>query len=370
MVVDAPSTWLTKVRLLVPIVIEKKITSLIEILRNLSKNLSIKVNNIESFIKLKKCCEICLKKKQEIQDFNMEINDFIEITLKKENRIKLEDYNLKFVNKLGEFNLEFERKYESISYYVDNNISNFRNELTQNIKKFDEDVKSMNTQLNDDKINIYSNNSEIPLIQLENLENQINKVNKSKTIYIEQMKDLEMEENEIAFSNLDNLTYDYNLKCKLWKSISEFHKTINSLEKLYELNTKQYNKLEQLELVYEKYKYQNILNPQKTFEISQKIGDLTNFFEQVKSNKDKLTYLLHNSGMTDSNVIKIKHSKKMELIKTLKLCCNKNNPMIDMIELYENMHENTLNKLKEKINETENKINDLIKQMNELQNIN
>ena len=46
MVVDAPSTWLTKVRLLVPIVIEKKITSLIEILRNLSKNLSIKVNNI------------------------------------------------------------------------------------------------------------------------------------------------------------------------------------------------------------------------------------------------------------------------------------------------------------------------------------
>ena len=45
------------------------------------------------------------------------------------------------------------------------------------------------------------------------------------------MKDLEMEENESAFKNLDNLTYDYNLKCKLWKSISNFHTTINSLEK-------------------------------------------------------------------------------------------------------------------------------------------
>ena len=171
-------------------------------------------------------------------------------------------------------------------------------------------------------------------------------------------------------NNNNNVNQASILPLTIQNDFSSAESIIDSLEKLYELNTKQYNKLEQLELIYEKYKYQNILNPQKNFEISQKIGDLTNFFEQVKSNKDKLTYLLHNSGMTDSNVIKIKHSKKIELIKTLKLCCNKNNPMIDMIELYENMHENTLNKLKEKINETENKINDLMKQMNELQNIN
>ena len=170
--------------------------------------------------------------------------------------------------------------------------------------------------------------------------------------------------------NLNNNIQTSILPLSSQNEFSSAETTLNALEKLYELNKIQYNKLEQLELIYEKYKYQNILNPQKNFEISQKIGDLTNFFEQVKSNKDKLTYLLHNSGMTDSNVIKIKHSKKIELIKTLKLCCNKNNPMIDMIELYENMHENTLNKLKEKIVETENKINDLIKQMNELQNIN
>ena len=170
--------------------------------------------------------------------------------------------------------------------------------------------------------------------------------------------------------NLNNNIQTSILPLSTQNEFSSAESAINSLEKLYELNTIQYNKLEQLELIYEKYKYQNILNPQKNFEISQKIGDLTNFFEQIKSNKDKLVYLLHNSGMTDSHVIKIKHSKKMELIKTLKLCCNKNNPMIDMIELYENMHENTLNKLKEKITETDNKINDLIKEMNELQNIN
>ena len=150
---------------------------------------------------------------------------------------------------------------------------------------------------------------------------------------------------------------------------SSTESTINSLEKLYELNAIQYKKLEQLEYIYEKYKYQNILNPQKNFELLQKLGDLSNFFEEIKLNKDKLIYLLHNSGMTDAHVIKIKHSKKMELIKILKLCCNKNNPMIDMIELYENMHENTLNKLIETIKEKENKINELQQELNELKNI-
>ena len=150
---------------------------------------------------------------------------------------------------------------------------------------------------------------------------------------------------------------------------SSTESTINSLEKLYELNAIQYKKLEQLEYIYEKYKYQSILNPQKNYELMQKLGDLSNFFEEIKLNKDKFVYLLHNSGITDSHVIKIKHSKKIELIKTLKLCCNENNPMIDMIELYENMHENSLNKLKEKIKVKENKINELNKELNELQNI-
>ena len=144
---------------------------------------------------------------------------------------------------------------------------------------------------------------------------------------------------------------------------------IEALGELYKYNTIQYNKLENLELIYEKYKYQNILNSQKNYELSQKLEDLSNFFQDIKQSKSKLTYLLHNSGMTDSNVIKIKHGKKMELIKTLKLCCNKNNPVMDMIELYENMHENTLNKLKEKINDKEKKANELIKEFNEIQNI-
>ena len=171
--------------------------------------------------------------------------------------------------------------------------------------------------------------------------------------------DNEINNDENLNLNLNNNIHSSILPLTTQNDYSTAESTINALEKLYELNTIQYSKLEELELIYEKYKYQNILNSQKNYETLQKIGDLSNFFEEMNLNKEKYIYLLHNSGMTDSHVIRIKHSKKMELIKTLKLCCNKNNPMIDMIELYENMHENTLNKLIETIKDKENKVNEL-----------
>ena len=120
-------------------------------------------------------------------------------------------------------------------------------------------------------------------------------------------------ENEIDENKNLNINNEHQASILPLTTQNEFSSAesiINSLEKLYELNTIQYNKLEQLEYIYEKYKYQNILNPQKNFELLQKLGDLSNFFEEIKLNKDKLIYLLHNSGMTDAHVIKIKHSKK------------------------------------------------------------
>ena len=189
---------------------------------------------------------------------------------------------------------------------------------------------------------------------------------------IPSMPDLNIKNDESKDEN--NINENINSKnsilpISVQNEYSNAEQMINTLNKLYELNEIQYNKLQELELIYEKYKYQNILNSHKNFEVKQKLGDLSNFFEEIKNNKDKYAYLLHNSGITDSYVIKVKHGKKMELIKILKLCCNKNNAIIDMIELYENMHENTLNKLKEKINEKNNKIDELMKALDDLQNI-
>ena len=189
---------------------------------------------------------------------------------------------------------------------------------------------------------------------------------------IPSMPDLNIKNDETKDEN--NINENINSKnsilpISVQNEYSNAEQMINTLNKLYELNEIQYNKLQELELIYEKYKYQNILNSHKNFEVKQKLGDLSNFFEEIKNNKDKYAYLLHNSGITDSYVIKVKHGKKMELIKILKLCCNKNNAIIDMIELYENMHENTLNKLKEKISEKNNKIDELMKALDDLQNI-
>ena len=189
---------------------------------------------------------------------------------------------------------------------------------------------------------------------------------------IPSMPDLNIKNDESKDEN--NINENINSKnsilpISVQNEYSNAEQMINTLNKLYELNEIQYNKLQELELIYEKYKYQNILNSHKNFELKQKLGDLSNFFEEIKNNKDKYAYLLHNSGITDSYVIKVKHGKKMELIKILKLCCNKNNAIIDMIELYENMHENTLNKLKEKISEKNNKIDELMKALDDLQNI-
>ena len=182
-------------------------------------------------------------------------------------------------------------------------------------------------------------------------------------------KNIENENDKDENSNLNSITNTSILPLNIQKEYLSTESIVNSFEKLYDLIIIQYNKLEQLELIYEKHKYQNILNKQNNYELSQKLVDLINFFKEIKLNKNKLVYLLHNSGITDSHVVKIKHSKKMELIKILKLCCNKNNPMIDMIELYENMHENSLNKLAETIKEKENKIDKLSKEFGELHNI-
>ena len=76
--------------------------------------------------------------------------------------------------------------------------------------------------------------------------------------------------NEITNSNSIDKAQSSILPLITQNEYSSSESIIDSLEKLYELNNIQYNKLEQLEYIYEKYKYQNILNKQKNFELMQK----------------------------------------------------------------------------------------------------
>ena len=78
---------------------------------------------------------------------------------------------------------------------------------------------------------------------------------------------------------------------------------------------------------------------------------------------------MHNAGMTDTNVIKIKHSRKMDFIKMIKICINDYSSVLELIEFNENIHSETINKLKKKITEIEVKTNLLIQEYNDLSQI-
>ena len=133
--------------------------------------------------------------------------------------------------------MDYDRKYDQMTYFLENNYQQYRKELKDKISKFDNDVKVMYSQLNEEKINKYSDNSDIPLMQLENLESQINSILENKVIFEQQEKDLDMDEAErSSFDNLNNLVYEYRLKMDIWKGVREFNQMTEFLDNAQILN--------------------------------------------------------------------------------------------------------------------------------------
>ena len=101
----------------------------------------------------------------------------------------------------------------------------------------DNEIKEMLSSLNEDQINKYSNDAGIPIMQLENQESSINQVIERKKLYQQLEIDLDMDDAEKSnFENLDNLTYEYRLKCELWHSVGDFQKMAHSLDSYQVLN--------------------------------------------------------------------------------------------------------------------------------------
>jgi hypothetical protein len=97
-----------------------------------------------------------------IEDKNMKITDLLDIAGKKKYRIVLQDYDKRVFVELKNLNMDYERKYDQMTYFLENNYQQYRKELRDKIAKFDNDVKVMYSLLNEDKINKYSDNSDIP----------------------------------------------------------------------------------------------------------------------------------------------------------------------------------------------------------------
>ena len=179
--------------------------------------------------------------------------------------------------------------------------------------------------------------------------------------------------NIVDFAREENIINEINedmcLDLNEYSDYDNANLVVDLLNQMDDLSNSQYAKLKELDVLYSKYKYQLLLSQDKNNELISKLNDLIGVFGLFERNKIKIVNLMHNAGMTDTNVIKIKHSRKMDFIKMLKICISEYSSVLEWIEVNENIHSETINKLKKKITEIEVKTNLLIQEYNELSQI-
>ena len=222
MVSEAPRRWIEKMNKVIPNVLTAKMKSSIERMTNHLNELSVNPLDVESFIKLKKAVEACNKEKKLHEDMSNDILDLQSI-IDANKEIKLQEYDNKLSIELKDISVKYDRKLDSTSYFIDNNIQQFRLDLKNEITKFDDKIKSMMSELNNDVLNTYN---EDPFNAIDYLEENSLKIKKSlmmKEKYQQQEEDLELDETmKSNFENLDNLVYEQELKTNLWNSVKEF----------------------------------------------------------------------------------------------------------------------------------------------------
>lgn len=152
----------------------------------------------------------------------------------------------------------------------------------------------------------------------------------------------------ISFLSYNNITSNSDPLANSFQNENEYNSSLSTLDlftTLDKLTTLQYEKLSQLEIQYEKYKYEAMLSRNKKNDLLTKVQELADTFSLFEKNKIKLVNLIHNASLSDNSVIKIKHSKKFELINILKICSSEYSSLINLIELSSEMHQETINKI-------------------------
>ena len=219
---NSPKYWLDKLKVVIPNVYITKVKNSINKLNNYLKNLSINPTDVETFIKLKKAVEECNKDKAKCEE---EANDITDLTLLLEQNkdIKLQEYDNKLGIELKDITVKYDRKLDGSSYYIDNNIQNYRNDLKNEIKKFDEEISGMRSELNNETLNTYNEETFSAIGFLEENDLKIQKSVVMKEKYQKQEDDLEVDPTlKSNFDNLDALVYDQELKKNIWHSVDEF----------------------------------------------------------------------------------------------------------------------------------------------------
>ena len=238
LVSNAPRTWIDKMNKVIPNVLTEKVRNSIDRMNGHLTELSVNPTDIESFIKLKKAVESCNKEKKLHEDMSNDILD-LQTIIDANKEIKLQEMDTKIIIELKDISVRYDRKLDSTSYFIDNNIQQFRLDLKNEIKKFDDQIKNMMSELNNDVLNTYNEDSFNAIDYLEENSLKIKKCLMMKEKYQQEEEDLELDVTmKSDFENLDNLVYEQQLKMNLWNSVKEFQDKTREWEneKVFKIN--------------------------------------------------------------------------------------------------------------------------------------
>ena len=234
-VLNSPQYLLGKIFTIIPNILIRKIHELVEKTDRYNELINIDVNryDVEAFLKLKKEVEQCSNNRYKVEEEMEEINELYLLVNNNHKDMKLEDFEKRVYDHLLNSRTNYERKLDSMNYFIEQNISIYRSELMIKIRKYDEMLKKIYVDLNNDIINKYSDDTSIPLLYLEEKYYIISKAIENKKIFQQQEQDIEMVEMDRSnFENLDLVTYEYELKKEIWTNIQEYQKITMKWEKI------------------------------------------------------------------------------------------------------------------------------------------
>ena len=206
---------------------------------------------------------------------------------------------------------------------------------------------------------IYQTNSKLSESSYQSLganSNNKNKINPwdDERTFIQDVGELEgflnfVQRGDKLNENFQNEFEQVDQSCFDIDNTTDNHYLLDQLNKISKLN---FEKLKTLEIIYEKYRSESILSKTKNDELCYDIGYLIQIFEKIESNKTKLGNLIHNTHLSESNIIKIKHEYKFEFIKIMKRILTQVDTQnisqrndIELIKLSSNLHPETINKI-------------------------
>ena len=239
-IIGTPTACLNKIHSIIPKIMVRKVKELTEELESsYSKiNIIVEPGDVEAFIKLKKAVDECTSKRTRIDEEMDEIGE-LNIIINNNKEIKLEDFEKRKYDHLTQLRTKYERFLDSMIYFIEQNIKQYRVELMVKIKKYDEMLNKIHDELNEEQINRYNEDTLGPLLFLEDKSLLISRAIENKKIFQQQEIDIEMDENEKSnFENLDLVSYEYELKKNIWKNLHEYQQLTIEWEKMQVMEIK------------------------------------------------------------------------------------------------------------------------------------